>query len=75
MISEHGRVALTTDVPAKLLQRGDVATVVSVDRGGEAHTVEFLTVGGPFAIATVPASHGRPIAPDERQQARPLAAV
>jgi hypothetical protein len=76
MITEHERIALTTDVPAKHLQHGDVGTVISVHGGGEAYTVEFLTVGGrTFAIATLLASQLRAVAPEELQQTRPLVAV
>ncbi len=76
MIAEHERIALTADVPAKRLKQGDVGTVISVHEGGEAYTVEFLTVGGrAITIATLLASQVRPVTADDMQQARPLTAV
>jgi hypothetical protein len=76
MIAEHERIVLTTDVPEEGLLKGDVGTVVSVLKEGEAYTVEFMTIGGTtIAVTTLLASQVRPISKDEMQQARPLVTV
>ncbi len=76
MIAEHALVALTADVPAERLLAGDVGVVLSVHKGGEAYTVEFMTVGGDtLAVLTLDASCLRPVSRDEMTQARPVAPV
>jgi hypothetical protein len=71
MIREHERVILTHDLPAEELQAGDVGTVVHVHRGGEAFEVEFLTLqGATAAVATLPATHIRPVTQRDMTHAR-----
>ena len=62
MIAEHERLVLTSDLPEYGLEAGDVGTVVYVYQGGQAYEVEFFTLGGETAaVATVEATHGRPV--------------
>lgn len=75
MIREHDRVVLTAPVPNERLEIGDVGTVVHVYQGGKAFEVEFTTLDGhTAAVATVEASHVRPVTSREITHARPLAA-
>lgn len=71
MIKEHERVILTNDLAAEGLKAGDVGTVIHVHRGGEAFEVEFLTLHGETAaVATVLASHIRPVTQRDMTHAR-----
>ncbi len=71
MIKEHDRVILTNDLPTEGLQAGDVGTVIHVHHEGEAFEVEFLTLHGETAaIATLPASHIRPVTQRDMTHAR-----
>jgi uncharacterized protein DUF4926 len=57
MIKEHDRVALTTPVPDKGLEAGDVGTVVHMYRDGLAYEVEFTTLAGnTAAVVTLDAA-------------------
>ncbi len=71
-IKEHDRVVLTADLPAEGLQAGDVGTVVHVYED-EGYEVEFVALDGTTAaVATVRASHVRPVAAGELPHARQL---
>ena len=75
MIREHDRVVLTAPVPKERLEIGDVGTVVHVYEDGKAFEVEFTTLDGhTAAVATVEASHVRPVSSREITHARELAA-
>jgi hypothetical protein len=57
MVKEHDVVALTEDVPADGLYKGDVGAVVHCYRAGEIYKVEFIDErGGTKRIASIPAS-------------------
>ena len=75
MIKEHDRIALKTNIPSEKLKAGDVGTVIHVHKKGVAFEVEFLTLHGEtVAIATLAASHVRPIQKKEIAHARLLIA-
>jgi hypothetical protein len=72
-IKEHDRVVLKSDLPAERLKAGDVGTVVHIYRDGLAYEVEFTTLDGDTAaVATVEASHVRPVHKREITHAREL---
>ena len=74
MINELERVVLTAPVPKEGLEVGDVGTVVHVYQDGRAFEVEFTTLDGhTAAVATVEASHVRPVGRREITHARELA--
>ena len=55
MIQEHDTVALTQDLPAQSLSRGDVGAVVHLYANGPAAEVEFVDERGKTrCVATVP---------------------
>jgi hypothetical protein len=59
IIKEHERVVLTSPIPDKGLEAGDVGTVVHVYSDGEAYEVEFVAPDGhTAAIATLPLGEG-----------------
>ena len=59
-INELDCVALTSDLPAHGLMRGDVGAVVLVHRGGEAFEVEFVGYDGhTIAVLTLERSQVR----------------
>jgi Domain of unknown function (DUF4926) len=75
MITEHDRIVLTAPVPKERLEIGDVGTVVHVYQDGKAFEVEFTALDGhTAAVATVEASHVRPVSSREITHARELAA-
>ncbi|MEI6180517.1 MAG: DUF4926 domain-containing protein [Chloroflexales bacterium] len=74
MIEELASVVLTTNLPERGLQAGDIGTVVLVHQAGQGYTVEFLTLGGEtVAVITVLAEQIRPIRANEIAHARALA--
>ncbi len=74
MIKEHDGVVLTTNVPDKGLEAGDVGTVVHLHKGGEAYEVEFMTLTGEtVAIVTLLSSQVRPLSRRDLAHARELA--
>jgi hypothetical protein len=76
MIEELASVVLTTNLPERGLQAGDIGTVVMVHQEGKGYTVEFLTLSGEtVAVITVPAEQIRPIRTNEIAHARELAAA
>ena len=76
MIAEHQRVVLTSPVPDKGLEAGDVGTVVHVYRDGEAYELEFVALDGhTAAVVTVDASQVRPVTPGEIPHARKFVAA
>lgn len=46
MIKELDTVILTRDLPQHGLKRGDIGTIVTVHRNGEAFDVEFVALDG-----------------------------
>ncbi len=73
MIKEHERVVLTTAVPDKGLEPGDVGTVVHVYKDGRAYEVEFVTLDGhTAAVVTLEVSQIRPVSGREITHAREL---
>ncbi len=57
MLKEHDTVALTEDLPAEGLQRGDVGAIVHCYAGQKAYEIEFVdTRGRKHRVATVEAS-------------------
>ncbi len=76
MIEELTSVVLTTNLPERGLQAGDIGTVVLVHQEGKGYTVEFMTVSGDtVAVITVPAEQIRPIWTNEIAPAREVAAA
>lgn len=76
MIEELASVVLTTHIPERGLQAGDIGTVVLVHQEGKGYTVEFLTLSGEtVAVVTVTADQIRPIRTNEIAHARALAAA
>ena len=76
MIEELTSVVLTTNLPERGLQAGDIGTVVLVHQEGKGYTVEFMSLSGDtVAVITVPAERIRPIRTNEIAHARELAAA
>lgn len=74
------RVALTAELPARRLQRGDVATVVEQHAGRPGqepgYTLEvFNAVGDSVDVVTVRESQIEPLKANELLTVRPMAAV
>jgi hypothetical protein len=73
-IKEHDCVVLTRDLSDENLKAGDVGAVVHIHKGGEAYEVEFVTLAGrTIAVATVEASHLRPVGKRDIHHVRELA--
>ena len=73
-IKEHDCVVLTRDLSDENLKAGDVGAVVHIHKGGEAFEVEFVTMAGrTIAVATVKASHLRPVGKRDIHHVRELA--
>jgi hypothetical protein len=79
-IELFSEVALTRDLPAEAMRRGDVATVVeqlpatAASGGEEGYVLEvFTAIGETLAVVTVPASAVEPLRADEVLSVRPLA--
>jgi hypothetical protein len=71
MIKELDPVALTTDLPAENLAKGDLGTVVHVHKGGTAFIVEFLTLrGNTIAVTTLKKNQIRAVSGREVAHAR-----
>lgn len=76
MIEELASVVLTTNLPERGLQAGDIGTVILVHQEGQGYTVEFMTLSGEtVAVITVSAEQIRPIRTNEIAHARELAAA
>jgi hypothetical protein len=76
MIEELASVVLTTNLPERGLQAGDIGTVVLVHQEGKGYTVECMTLNGDtVAVMTVSADQIRPIRTNEIAHARELAAA
>ena len=76
MIEELASVVLTTDIPKRGLQAGDIGTVVMAHQEGKGYTVEFMTLSGDtVAVVTLPAEQVRPIRTNEIAHARELIAA
>ncbi|RRR69470.1 MAG: DUF4926 domain-containing protein [Candidatus Viridilinea halotolerans] len=76
MIEELTSVVLTTNLPERGLQIGDIGTVVLVHQEGEGYTVEFMTLSGEtVAVITVSSAQIRAIRTNEIAHARELAAA
>jgi hypothetical protein len=74
------RVALTEDLPAENLRRGDVATIVESHPGRPGqepgYSLEvFNAVGDTVAVVTVRESQIEPLTADELLSVRPMAAM
>ena len=75
-IKEHDCVVLTSGLTNEGLEAGDVGTVVHIHRGGVAYEVEFATLTGEtVAVATIPATHLRPVGPRDISHVRELSAA
>ena len=62
MVKELDCIVLTTDIAEEGLKAGDAGTIVHVYPGGDAFTVELLTLGGDtVAVADVLPSQARPV--------------
>jgi len=73
-IKELDAVALTSDLPAHGLQRGDVGTAVLMHGDGEAFEVEFVGYDGlTVALVTLEHSAIRPLLATDIPHARTLA--
>ena len=72
-IKELDPVALTSDLPAHGLQRGDVGTAVLVHGNAEAFEVEFVGCDGHIvALVTLERSAVRPLQATDIPHARTL---
>ena len=75
MIQQFDRAVLTQPaqgIEGHELLPGDVGVVVDILADGEAYNLEMFTIGGGgHAVATVAASHVRPISPTDVEHARP----
>jgi hypothetical protein len=75
-IKEHDCVVLTARLPKEGLEAGDVGTVVHIHRNGVAFEVEFATLTGEtVAVATVSATHVRPVGRRDITHVRELSAA
>ncbi|HRQ40698.1 MAG TPA: DUF4926 domain-containing protein [Chloroflexota bacterium] len=73
----YKEVALTKDIPAENLCKGDVATLIDIiphPSGGEDGAVLelFNAVGESIAVTAVPLSAIAPLRPDQMPAVRPL---
>jgi len=76
MIEELSSVVLTTDMPERGLQAGDIGTVVMVHQQGKGYSIEFMTLSGDtVAVITLPAEQVRPIRANEIAHVRELVAA
>ena len=76
MIEEFASVVLTTNLPGRGLQLGDIGTVVMVHQEDKGYTVEFMTLSGDtVAVVTVDAAEVRPIRTNEIAHVRELIAA
>jgi hypothetical protein len=74
MINEHDCIVLLEDIPEEGLTAGDVGTVVHIHGNNAGYEVEFMTLtGDTIAVASVPASLVRPVAPRDVVHVRELA--
>ena len=75
-IQELDAIALTGDLPAHGLKRGDVGTAVLVHENGQAFEVEFVGYDGhTVALLTLERSQVRPLDAHDIPHARELAAA
>jgi Domain of unknown function (DUF4926) len=75
-INELDPVALTRDLPAHGLKRGDVGTAVLVHGDGAAFEVEFVGYDGhTVALVTLERDHVRPLQAGDIPHVRQLAAA
>ncbi len=75
-INELDPVALTRDLPAHGLKRGDVGTAVLVHGNGAAFEVEFVGYDGhTIALVTVERDQVRPLQAGDIPHVRELAAA
>ncbi len=79
MFKEHDQIVHTADVrgdEGEELKPGDVGTIIHVHRDKAAFVVEFMSLdGATVAIATVLASHARPVDGADLTHARTIAAA
>jgi Domain of unknown function (DUF4926) len=75
-IQELDPVALTGDLPAHGLKRGDVGTAVLVHGNGQAFEVEFVGYDGhTVALMTLESAQVRPLRANDVPHARELASA
>jgi hypothetical protein len=75
-INELDPVALTSDLPAHGLKRGDVGTAVLVHGNGAAFEVEFVGYDGrTVALVTLEREQVRPLQAGDMPHVRELAAA
>ena len=75
-IKELDAVALTVDLPAQRLARGDVGNAVLVHGDGAAFEVEFVGYDGhTVALLTLESNQVRPLRTNDIPHARELVAV
>lgn len=73
MITEHGRVVFTVDLPEHHIAAGDVGTVVHIYEDGAAYEVEVFTLDGrTLDVVTVEAGQVRPVTHRDVLHARVL---
>ncbi len=74
-MKEHERVVLTTDLPERSLEAGDVGTIVHTYAEESAYEVEFVALDGQtVAVVTIPGNKLRDVRHNELTHARPIAA-
>ena len=75
-IQELDAIALTGDLPAHGLKRGDVGTAVLVHENGQAFEVEFVGYDGhTVALLTLERAQVRPLRANDVPHARELASA
>ncbi|MEY4816675.1 MAG: hypothetical protein RLZZ162_3748 [Verrucomicrobiota bacterium] len=75
-IQELDAIALTGDLPAHGLKRGDVGTAVLVHENGQAFEVEFVGYDGhTLALLTLEQAQVRPLRANDVPHARELASA
>lgn len=75
-IQELDAIALTGDLPAHGLKRGDVGTAVLVHENGQAFEVEFVGYDGhTVALLTLKQAQVRPLRANDVPHARELASA
>jgi hypothetical protein len=75
-IQELDAIALTGDLPAHGLKRGDVGTAVLVHETGQAFEVEFVGYDGhTLALLTLEQAQVRPLRANDVPHARELASA
>lgn len=72
-MDEYDLVVLEEDIPNSRLKKGDVGTIITIYKEGQAYEVEFVTLTGePIAVETMLAHQIRAVHANEIMAVRDL---